>query len=569
MLMGQARLRLLAKPEVWLLAVAGLGLAERLRVAWTSMATLVRKTVSDDAFYYFQIARNIANGHNVTFDGETLTNGFHPLWMALVTPLYLVTDDEQLAIHLALTMSAVLGVVTILFIYLTVHTLTRNPWASLSAAAFYALHPQIIRSSVDGLETSVSSLFLAVTVYLFIRMVRGRLSPTPAGYGLLGLAAGLMILGRAESVAVLAAIVILLLVRERKAGRWWYPGITLATAALLFMPWAIWNLVNFHTIVQVSSVALPYVGYETFRASEGSELLTLVRHGYDITHRTFFNVLPRHYFTPTDRLTIPFLVGVGVLFGFMLGAAPGTERHRALGSLRLLLVPTVAVIAMLVFHSGIRWWVREWYYAPLVLMSAMLAGVVLDYCHSTLHRFGRVLGDSRTREVSVPATPPGWIASLKGFGRFLVPALYGAVALTLALGFTRWGPAQWDLITFASAPRQLESASWLNANTDPEDRIGSFNAGIVGYFTKRTVINLDGVVNNDAHQAIRDRRLMDYVRSMEIRYLVDGNIAWAVAFKRFWGEDPRANFTLVTPIGKPFHSLGVKVTQQVLERTTR
>ena len=77
----------LARPEILVLVPVSLGLVLRLRKAWADMPTIVLEATSDDAFYYFQIARNIATGHNVTFDGETLTNGFHPLWRALLTPL--------------------------------------------------------------------------------------------------------------------------------------------------------------------------------------------------------------------------------------------------------------------------------------------------------------------------------------------------------------------------------------------------------------------------------------------------------------------------------------------------
>src|SRR3989344_1607797 len=42
----------------------------------------------DDAFYYFQIGRNIAGGAGSTFDGMNATNGYHPLCMLVVTTFY-------------------------------------------------------------------------------------------------------------------------------------------------------------------------------------------------------------------------------------------------------------------------------------------------------------------------------------------------------------------------------------------------------------------------------------------------------------------------------------------------
>src|SRR3972149_6993008 len=84
---------LLIGPQPVLVALAVGGLMLRLRKAWADLPALLLQPVSDDAFYYFQISRNIANGRNVTFDGENLTNGFHPLWAVFLTPIHLVIDD--------------------------------------------------------------------------------------------------------------------------------------------------------------------------------------------------------------------------------------------------------------------------------------------------------------------------------------------------------------------------------------------------------------------------------------------------------------------------------------------
>lgn len=57
---------------------------------------LVRDVNIDDAFYYFQIVRNFADGKFSTFDGSiTRTNGYHPAWMLLITPFYLMFDPEN------------------------------------------------------------------------------------------------------------------------------------------------------------------------------------------------------------------------------------------------------------------------------------------------------------------------------------------------------------------------------------------------------------------------------------------------------------------------------------------
>jgi hypothetical protein len=112
----------------------------------------------------------------------------------------------------------------------------------------------------------------------------------------------------------------------------------------------------------------------------------------------------------------------------------------------------------------------------------------------------------------------------------------------------------------------LEAARWLEDNTDPDARIGSFNAGIFGYFSERTVINLDGVVNEDAYRARRDGRTVEYVCAQGIRYLVDLELdSWLSAGCR---DDPSLRFELVTTIGRPlFYFRGGQV--DVLELVSR
>mgnify|MGYP001100851924 CR=1 FL=1 len=69
-----------------LIALALLGTALRLGLVWSGACD--NRVVADDAFYYFAIARNVAAGLGPTFDGLAATNGFHPLWLLLLTPVF-------------------------------------------------------------------------------------------------------------------------------------------------------------------------------------------------------------------------------------------------------------------------------------------------------------------------------------------------------------------------------------------------------------------------------------------------------------------------------------------------
>jgi hypothetical protein len=51
----------------------------------------------DDSFYYLEVARRLAETGRSSFDGQTLTNGYHPLWQLILTLQYLLVGDSGLA----------------------------------------------------------------------------------------------------------------------------------------------------------------------------------------------------------------------------------------------------------------------------------------------------------------------------------------------------------------------------------------------------------------------------------------------------------------------------------------
>ncbi len=56
----------------------------------------------DDSFFYLKIVQNIVNGHGITFDNISSTNGFHPLYLIIITVLFyflnlsgIISSDQQ------------------------------------------------------------------------------------------------------------------------------------------------------------------------------------------------------------------------------------------------------------------------------------------------------------------------------------------------------------------------------------------------------------------------------------------------------------------------------------------
>src|SRR5690242_13259931 len=98
--------------------LVGLVLLIHLYAALTPADSLMRWFPSDDGFYYFKTAQNITEGHGISFDGLGRDSGFHPLWMALITPLFaLARLDLILPLRLLVLLAGVLNAGTAVLLY--------------------------------------------------------------------------------------------------------------------------------------------------------------------------------------------------------------------------------------------------------------------------------------------------------------------------------------------------------------------------------------------------------------------------------------------------------------------
>jgi hypothetical protein len=117
--------------------------------------------LTDDAFYYFQVARNVAGGLGFTFDGINPSNGFHPLWMLICIPVFALAQiDFVLPLRALVVILGLLnaGAAVFLFRLLKRYILKDIArWVAVSWAFFPTLHNLTTK---NGLETGVNAFFL-------------------------------------------------------------------------------------------------------------------------------------------------------------------------------------------------------------------------------------------------------------------------------------------------------------------------------------------------------------------------------------------------------------------------
>jgi len=177
------------------------GLAIHLYIALSPANSLMNWYNTDDAFYYYKVAMNITSGHGVTFDGINPTNGFHPLWMLVCIPVFLLGKINLiLPLRVLVIVSALLSIGSGIFLFRILKKFISNEVAAFIATIWMfqsSIHDVIV---VHGMESTITAFFIALFLYLLIHWqdddaTRNKLIT-------LGIIGGLTILARLDNIFI-------------------------------------------------------------------------------------------------------------------------------------------------------------------------------------------------------------------------------------------------------------------------------------------------------------------------------------------------------------------------------
>jgi len=177
-------------------------LSSHIYIASSSRNSLMNWFRTDDAFYYFQTARNISQGLGVTFDGINLTNGFHPLWMLVCIPVFSIARfDLYLPFRVLIIILGILNAGSAVVLY---RWLNRNFSRTIGiiGAIFWAFNPTIhALTSEGGLETGLST-FLILLLLSKISSI-GEKRHSTWHITIIGVIASLVFLARLDNIFLL------------------------------------------------------------------------------------------------------------------------------------------------------------------------------------------------------------------------------------------------------------------------------------------------------------------------------------------------------------------------------
>jgi hypothetical protein len=425
--------------------------------------------VPDDAAYYFKIAENASAGRGLTFDGLNRTNGFQPLWLAVLVPVYAVhRGGPETMFRIFLLMQIALLTAAAVLLHGLLARFYRQSVAFAGGLLFLFA---VFLPAVNGMESAILVFCIALVFRDAARsaVVVGGSGKRHARFGIL---LGLAVLARLDVIfapVVVGAACLFRMAREREgrgAAARRFIGLAAGVAAVVG-PYLAFNLVSFGGVMPISGMlksSFPSIDFS------GSAAAGLGRRG---------------------------LFGIVLAAGYLawFGARYGELRRNLSGRLAFQSAMALAAAAALLhfLHTMLfmKWAVFGWHFIPYALLGCLVA------CEPLQRVFpGDLAGTRRAAYALV-------VAVVLGAG------LFGAIR-----SFDRPLDRSWCVASY-------DAALWARRETPASAVFAMKDAGNFGYFSCRATVNLDGVVNGLAYQrALRDKALKEYLAGLGVGYLV-------------------------------------------------
>jgi hypothetical protein len=469
----------------------------------------------DDSFYAFKIARNIATGQGMSFDGLHQTNGFQPLYVFMMVPVIWLTGSNLiLPIYLALIMSALFTALTAVLFYRLVYRYVGERIAMFTTF-LWALSPVVTKQMANGLETSMALFLFACVVYVYLTRIRPNPRPRRRDFVYVGVLIGLAALARIDEIFLALALLLdyLLVLRKRRSSSdaLQCVGLSAVCALAVFGPWLLYNVAVTGSVMQDSCAATRYLStaYAPFlnagaatHTPSGPSASFLWDHVF-LSFAVLRIAPPVHaLFRTLERLgettgamsvsaLISNVAGLALLalFFYLVFRKNRGNRSEGMDQFRSLLFFSVLLILMYSLYVFGSFYFTRYYY-PIYFVSCLYTAFFLKELFIVLAKYRPIARTMCILALGVYVSAVGFLSYSRAFRSKPVYHFYDA-------------------------------ALWVEQNTEEDEIIGVFQAGAIGYFSNRTVINLDGKVNREALEALRERDLASYLQEEGIDVLVD------------------------------------------------
>lgn len=474
----------------WLIIAGAAALLLRLIYLLMDTETLVT-FIPDDPFYYFQLASNFITGKGSSVDGVHLTNGYHPLWMLVISPFFLIKSiDPIIPVKLVIVLSSLLSLAVAFTVFKITETLTGNRLLALLAFVAYLFARGIMFSDMLGEPSVLSNLLIALCLLVVARVaMSGRFSYKEAIF--FGVISGLAVLARTDNALFVALFFLLVFFWAEGKKRFLLLALSGGAAFLVFLPWLIWNYAVFGTIVQTSAHAIPYM-YREKVIGGITDPTAIMRIIYNSISLAVHVEMLFAYF-PLSYLLV---FVIGSLFGAFVAPAKPKKRGAT-----LVLLSTFVVFVLYFLHSGVMFYLRGWHCAAFAVITVLIVAYA----------------------VYIYARKPSTLRN----------AVIVIIVLYLAIFAVRFpflllrAPYDWQI-------EMYRGAQYINEH--PDDKFAVYDGGIVNYFSDGAALPIDGNINPDAHSAVVERRVYDYMVESGVDYLIGYGHWNSIQYGPYWPD---------------------------------
>lgn len=443
----------------------------------------------DDAFYEFVWAVNVASGNGPMVSDGVTTSGVQMLWSLLLVP-FAWFEPQSLP-----TVAPMLGLLFHFAAAALIYWIPQDRLTGICLGLCWLGHPLLLREAQNGQETALAEFFV---VSLFAaRRARER------GFVPLSL---LAVLARSD---LFGLVFMMSVCRHHKAATlrgwlWCVPAPLLALAVPVLInlstggSWLPDSAVPmswlFHTNLSEANGYWATQWWYTRPVILGGPFALASAFGFGLV--TFQLVRP---WMPMSMRAVPaILVGVASALGvhdlltagwaaLLLALFPA---HRVRRMPCELIAITVGLSSIIAIHWALRWYPRDYYLAPVVLVAFV-----------SMIRFGR------WRLLLLTFA----VVQIQDSWRVQPEPLLGQSEMSLA-------------------------GQHLRYVLPPDERVASFNSGLVTWWAatavppehRRGVVNLDGVVDARSFAALQQGKLSEWLDRQEIRFVLDSPIQFGL-----------------------------------------
>jgi hypothetical protein len=222
----------------------------------------------DDAYFYLEIAKNIAGGNGITFGRVFDTNGFHPLWLCILVPTSYLFSGKATFLFTVFLAYTFLSIVAVLLLLDKMKSII-NHYAALSIIPLSGI---LFCTGIVGTEAAISALTIVSSFYLVCLDNRRKYSHKRIV--IIGVSVGLMMLARLDTVFIGGLVCLYLLYTSGiKKGL-----LAFLVSSLLVLTYIIFNIYNFGHLTPISGAvksSFPYVGPHIGNTSFVHEIFTV------------------------------------------------------------------------------------------------------------------------------------------------------------------------------------------------------------------------------------------------------------------------------------------------------